>query len=827
MVFPMFLLRRGSWWLAAVLLVTTLLIPAGFGATRQANTSLDFPQEPYGFALEDAFPGIVFAGIVAFASPPGETNRLFVVEKEGAIYVINNLSNPTKTLFLDLTGRVDAGGEGGLLGLAFHPGYASNRLFFTFYTLQTSTAAGTGLHDRLSRFQTSASNPDQAVTDSEVPLITQYDEADNHNAGDLHFGPDGYLYVALGDEGGGGFDANGNSRTITRDFFAGILRIDVDKRPGNLAPNPHPASSPEYSVPADNPFIGATSFSGAAIQPSDVRTEFWAVGMRNPWRFSIDFPTGRLFSGDVGEGSREEINLIIKGGDYGWNFREGTLAAQSGPFPGASLIPPLWEYPHGSGDLEGMSVVGGLVYRGARIPELQGSYIFGDYASGNIWAMQHDGASVNGVRRLAGLVGLAAFGRDPSNGDVLLGQPWWGPVQRLVRNNSGTALPARLSDTGAFQNLATLTPMAGLVGYDINTPFWSDHARKRRWFSVPQLNQTIAFSANGNWSFPTGTVWVKHFDLELTNGVPSSARRLETRFLVKNGSGVYGLTYQWNAAQTDATLVAEGGLDEAIVIRDGATTRTQTWRYPGRSECLACHTGAGGYAAGFNTHQLHRTRDDNGTEVNQILWLSQMGYFTSPVNSTNGLLAYASSTNPAAALDHRVRSYLGANCSHCHQPGGTGHGHWDGRLHTDWAAAGIINGPLISSLGNANSRVIRPGNLDDSMIYSRISALGPRHMPPLATSVLDTHSIAMMADWIVAGLDGAQIIAAALGPDSRMRVTFAGVAGRTYRIEAADGFGPWTAIGSVFVGASGVGEFIDPTAVFPDSLLRVYRCGWP
>ncbi len=826
MLFPKFLLRRVQWRLIVVTL-STVLAHAGFAATRQANTSLDFPQDLYSYALEDAFPGIVFDGIVAFASPPGETNRLFVVEKGGSIHVINNLSNPTKTLFLDLTDRIDAGGEGGLLGLAFHPGYATNRLFFIFYTLQTSTAAGSGLHDRLSRFQTSASNPNLAVLGSEVPLITQYDEADNHNAGDLHFGPDGYLYVSLGDEGGGGYDFNGNSRTITKDFFSGILRIDVDKRPGNLVPNPHPASSSAYLIPADNPFIGATSFIGVAINPSDVRTEFWAVGMRNPWRFSFDSVTGLLFSGDVGEGQREEINLIVKGGDYGWNYREGTLAAQSGPFPGASLIPPLWEYPHGSGVMEGMSVVGGVVYRGSQIPELQGSYIFGDYASGNIWAMQYDGASLNGVRRLAGLVGLAAFGRDPSNGDILLGQPWWGPVQRLVRNSSTGLLPTRLSDTGAFQSLAALTPAAGVVDYDINTPFWSDNARKRRWFSVPKLNQTIGFSANGNWSFPTGTVWVKHFDLELTNGVPSSARRLETRFLVKNGSGVYGLTYKWNAAQTDATLVAEGGLDESIVVRDGATTRTQVWRYPGRSECLACHTGAGGYAAGFNTHQLNRSRDDNGTAVNQILWLSQMGYFTSSVNTTNGLLAYAHSTNLTATLDHRVRSYLGANCSYCHQPGGTGHGNWDGRLHTDWAAAGIINGSLISSLGNANSRVIRPGNLTDSMIYSRISALGARHMPPLGTSVLDTNSIAMVGDWILSGLVGAQITGATLGPDGRMRVTFAGVAGRTYRIEAADGFGPWNSIGSVSVGVGGVGEFLDPTVAFPGSLLRVYRCAWP
>lgn len=811
----------------SLVMAVVLFVGTAFGAVRQANTTLAFPQEPYGYALEDAFPGVVFDGVVAFAAPPGETNRLFVVEKGGSIFVINNLASPSKTLFLDLTAQVDASGEGGLLGLAFHPGYATNRYFFVFYTLQASTAEGSGFHDRLSRFQTSPSNPGQVLAGSEVPFITQYDRADNHNAGDLHFGPDGYLYVSLGDEGGSGYDGYGNSRTITQSFFAGILRIDVDKRPGSLAPVPHAAISSHYTIPPDNPFVGATTFNGAAVNPALVRTEFWAVGMRNPWRFSFDPLNGRLFCGDVGEGEREEVNVVVRGGNYGWNYREGTMLTQINQPAGVAFAPPAWEYGHGSGELEGMSVVGGVVYRGPRIPELQGSYIFGDYVSGNIWSLQYDGVIATDVRWLAGLVGVAAFGRDPSNGDVILGQPWWGPIQRLVRNTSAMGLPARLSDTGAFQNLAALTPAAGVVDYDINVPFWSDNARKRRWFSVPQLNQTIGFSADGNWTFPAGTVWIKHFDLELTNGIPSSARRLETRFLVKNASGVYGLTYKWNAAQTDATLVAEGGMDETIIIREGNTARNQVWRYPGRSECLACHTGAGGFAAGFNTHQLNRPRDDGGVPVNQISWLGQMGYFSAPVGPTTGFLAYAQATNAAAPIDLRVRSYLGANCSYCHRPGGTGHGYWDGRLHTPWAAAGLINGALISDLGNPGSRAIRPGSLGDSMIYNRVASLGARHMPPLGTSVLDTNSIALLSGWITTSLGGARITSSAVGADGHMRLGLEGVAGRTYRIEAAENFGPWSAIGTATAGPAGTAEFVDPSEILPGAQVRIYRCVWP
>lgn len=795
-------------------------------AERVANTTLTFPQEPYSYALQSAFPGVFFDSVIAMTSPPGDTNRLFVVERTGTIYVIDRSASTEKSIFLDLTGRVYASGEGGLLGLAFHPGYETNRQFFVYYTLQTSSSAGYGFHDRLSRFETSPTDPGVALNNSEVPFITQYDRAENHNGGDLHFGPDGYLYVSLGDEGGGS-DIYGNSRRIDRNFFAGILRIDVDKRPGSLVPNAHPAIGGDYNVPPDNPFVGVTSFNGAAVNPAAVRTEFWAVGLRNPWRFSFDPANGRLFCGDVGEDAREEINLVEKGGDYGWNRREGSLPVQGNPPSSAGLMPPIWEYGHGSGEFEGMSVVGGVVYRGAKIPELQGSYIFGDYISGNIWSLVYDGSAVTGIRRIAGLVGVCNFGIDPANGDVLLAQPWFGSIQRLVRNVNTSPLPSRLSDTGAFQNLATLAPAPGVVSYEINTPFWSDHAKKRRWFSVPDPAQTIAFSANDRWTFPAGAVWVKHFDLELTNGMASSARRIETRFLVKNESGVYGLTYKWNASQTDATLVAEDGADELFEIRDGAVARSQVWHYPSRSECLACHAGAGGFAAGFTTHQLNRSRAEGGSQVNQILWLSQMGYFDTPVTSTNGLLAFSPYTDTEATLDQRVRSYLGANCSYCHQPDGTGYGHWDGRFSTSWEDTGLINGPLIRDLGDPRNRVIRPGNVGQSMIYARISELGVRHMPPLGTEVLDTNAIALLQAWINSGLDGAQITSARLGANQQMHLAFDGSPGRSYRIETSDMFGPWTRIGTAEVSGEGKGEFIDPQPVLPGSQVRLYRCAWP
>ena len=163
----------------------------------------------------------------------------------------------------------------------------------------------------------------------------------------------------------------------------------------------------------------------------------------------------------------------------------------------------------------------------------------------------------------------------------------------------------------------TMTPRRGIVPYEINVPFWSDNAKKKRWFSLPDTSLKFGFSREGSWNFPATTVWIKHFDLEMTNGVPQSSRRIETRFLVRNSEGVYGVTYRWGGSTSNATLVPDGGMDENFVIRDGATTRTQVWHYPSRNECLTCHTPVAGHALGFNTAQLNRNYD-YGIVANQI-----------------------------------------------------------------------------------------------------------------------------------------------------------------------------------------------------------------
>jgi uncharacterized repeat protein (TIGR03806 family) len=321
-------------------------------------------------------------------------------------------------------------------------------------------------------------------------------------------------------------------------------------------------------------------------------------------------------------------------------------------------------------------------------------------------------------------------------------------------------LPPTLAETGAFQDLVQLTPNAGIIPYEVNVPLWSDGAHKARWFCLADTNVTINFERESPWAFPPGAVWIKHFELELINGVPDSARRIETRFLVRNAAGFYGVTYRWDESQTNAFLVPSEGLDEDIDIEDQGETHTQTWRYPSREECLKCHTAAAGAVLGFNTWQLNREFDYRGGKANQIAALNEAGYFSSNVTGINTLRALAAATNTGVSLEYRVRSYLAANCAQCHQPGTDCLARWDARITNPTAAAGIINGPLVYPfLALPRGRVIVPNSLENSIMLHRISNLNASHMPPLATTVVNTDAVTLLSAWITNGLSRYQSFA--------------------------------------------------------------------
>ncbi|MGL4400755.1 MAG: PQQ-dependent sugar dehydrogenase, partial [Luteolibacter sp.] len=650
-----------------------------------------------------------------------------------------------------------AGGEEGLLGLAFHPSYNTNRRFFVFYTV----SIGGIRHQRLSEFAASTSNPNRADPDSEKVILQMPDDAGNHNGGDVHFGPDGYLYVSLGDEGNQDDNLN-NSQLINKDFWSGMIRIDVNVNPAdydhpsnpNLRPNPHPAivlesGNPRYKVPADNPWVGATLFNGISVAATSVRSEFYAVGLRNPWRFSFDPATGDLWCGDVGGGAWEEINVITRGGNYGWAFREGNESGPKWnlrPTNWSGAIAPVHAYAHGSGPFQGNSVTGGVIYHGTRIPSLTGKYLFADYSSGNIWSLD-PATSPATVERIAGEGNIAGFGVDPSNGDILIAD-LDGQIRRLTEQSLDTNFPGTLAATGLFSDVATLTPSTGLVEYQVNLPFWSDHAKKRRWFGLPDLVSKIGYQREGSWNTPAGMIWVKHFDLETTRDNPATSKRLETRVFVRNSTGAYGVSYRWNNEGTSATLANAAGEEFDLTIDDDGSISTQRWRIPSRSECMTCHSPQAGHSLSFETRQLNRQGQIGNRTGNFLQLLSDTGYLDGLTESPTSIPRHLAIDDTNYSLEARARAYLDVNCSYCHQPGGTAPTAFDSRVETPLFSAQLVN--AISTAGlHPSDRLLVPGQQDRSIIIHRAAARnGYTRMPPLGSNVIDQQGVQLLMDWI-------------------------------------------------------------------------------
>lgn len=321
------------------------------------------------------------------------TNRIFVLSQYGSIHVFPNDPNVGEmSTFLDMRDRVQFSrreNEEGLLGFAPHPSFADNGEFFLYYT---ETATPESPHKSvIARYRVSADDPNVADPHSEEVLLEIEQPYWNHNGGTLVFGPDGYLYIVLGDGGAGG-DPHGHGQNL-KTLFGSILRIDVDRQDPGLP----------YAIPPDNPFVG---------RGGGVREEIWAYGLRNVWRMSFDRETDVCWAGDVGQDRYEEIDIIVKGGNYGWNLREGRHNFQgrgSGPRP--DLIEPIWEYDHSVGK----SITGGCVYRGKDVPELEGAYLYADYVHGQIWALwyDHDVKQVVANRKILESGGpITSFGED-------------------------------------------------------------------------------------------------------------------------------------------------------------------------------------------------------------------------------------------------------------------------------------------------------------------------------------------------------------------------------------------------------------------------------
>jgi len=663
-----------------------------------------------------------FAGLPNISQPvkvlvePVADPRWFVLRKSGQLVVFDPDNATSVLTYLNLSGIVRTASEGGLLGMAFHPDYPAVPEIFLYYTINGTT---TEMRSVISRFVlddiVSPSAPGAGTAEEVILVVDQF--ASNHNGGDIAFGADRMLYIGFGDGGGGG-DPQNTGQDTTR-LLGSLLRVDVI------------GTGAGYNIPGDNPF-SAFAKCGPGDTNANSCPEIYAWGLRNPWRWSFDPPTGVLWLGDVGQGAWEEIDQVELGGNYGWDCREG---AHDHPTNGCigPVIDPVSEYPHSNGNV---SITGGFVYRGTEIAGLGGRYVFADFASGRIWALQSDGmGGYNNEELLVSSTGPSSFGVD-QDGELYLTDYNNGRIMQLVQSGGAIdPVPDLLSASGCVDPADTTSPYAGLVPYDINAPFWSDGSVKDRQIGIPN-GQTIAINAEDDWEFPAGTVLVKNFRL---NG-----RLVETRHLMRHPDGVWaGYTYEWNAAETEATRV-RGGKVENI---DG-----QDWVFPDEAECLRCHTVAAGVALGPETSQLNRsfTYPSTGRTHNQLETLDAIAMFSSPLQGDPATLpAMPDPMDLSAALDDRARAYLHTNCAQCHQPGGPTPGDIDLRYTTTLANTnGCDVVPDSGDLGLVMPRIIAPGDASRSVLVARTNRRDVFGMPPLGSTIPDADGVVLLTDWV-------------------------------------------------------------------------------
>jgi uncharacterized repeat protein (TIGR03806 family) len=737
------------------------------------------------YQVENAFPNLTFIDPVDMVELPGGKEFL-VLGLQGHLWKIaNNAATTGKRLVLDISKQTVVDTDGGMLGIVLHPEYGKANsvnagyvyIFYRYTPVDGTDGTGPKVNGymRLSRF-TLAPGANTINPNSEYVLMQVFDRNDWHNGGDMFFGPDGFLYLAIGDEGSGN-DAYGVTQQIDKYLFGGVLRIDVDRRGGSIShpirrqpqnagtpPSGWPSSFTQgYYIPNDNPWLDA---GGGKLE------EFYAIGARSPHRMTYDPPTGDIWIGDIGQGAKEEVSIVRKGENLQWPFREGD---QTGPKARpATLIgkekPPIHAYDR----TVGRAVIGGFVYRGSRYPELKDEYLFGDHETQNVWTLKRTGSNSGTVEFLLHVPvhgsgskdGISSFFVDSDDYIYILdlfatGQDG-GVIRKLVREGGVPDPPEKLSDLGAFVNLQTLEPAPGIIPYDVNTPLWTDGAAKNRWIALPNNGshnsaaEQIKFDAEGNWKFPAGTVLIKHFGLPNNARNPDQIVKMETRFLVFTTDGAYGLTYKWNDAGTEAYLIdVDEAVSRNITMWDAnGNTSTQRWDYPTRQQCMQCHGSVAGYALGVKTRQLNKDlRYPSGITANQLETWNHLGMFQQDIGDPGDYPVSAPIGDTKSSEAMRVRSYMDANCSYCHRPNGV-EGAFDGRSAVSLYDQALINTAVVSHASPAGAKIVVPGHASSSELWRRDRSTGPEKMPPLGRQVVDQTYINVLTSWIN-GLDPA------------------------------------------------------------------------
>jgi uncharacterized repeat protein (TIGR03806 family) len=678
---------------------------------RPSNTTCKAPPPPPSSSpaiLSRVYPAINARDATVMVQAPGDGSFWYIGYRSSkrVIRFANRDDVTAPEVVLDLSAF-----PGVLHGIALHPQFATNGRIYV--QLQNGgTVDGTAKYieftwsESLNAFDLGTQRV-VLVVDSPHDLA-QYN---NHPGGTIAFGPDGYLYLGIGD-----YTRPGVFNEVSQDIgnlWGSILRIDVD-------------SGTPYGIPPTNPF----AVGGG-------RPEIYAWGFRHPWKLSFDRKTGEMWVGDVGWVTREEVDVIRLGGNYGWPLREGTVACPDCPindtdhgYDLSSMTEPVHDYGRGVGK----SVTGGYVYRGSAIPDLQGVYVFGDFVEGKVFGLQNTGDGQYARTLITQEpIGLVSFAED-LQGELYALDFNGGGIYKLLANDSPTVseFPARLSETGCVNVDDPEEVIAGMIPFTVQLAFWSDGAAKSRWLALPdgvKISQLLG--SGGDLDLPIGTVLVKHFRL--------FNRLIETRLFMRHEDGQWaGYSYEWDDSESEAYLL-EGAKEKDV--------NGQTWRYPSRAECLQCHTEAAGRSLGLTSRQLNTFLSDGERLYSQLQMFRDLSLFDFSPDKTR---VFAAMDNGDASLGARARSYLDVNCSGCHQPdGNAGRATMDLRIGVPLQEMDICDiEPKVDNLGNLQAKLLRPGDPSSSIIFLRISNHDANRMPPIGSNELDQPAIELMQSWI-------------------------------------------------------------------------------
>ncbi|MEM9585644.1 MAG: PQQ-dependent sugar dehydrogenase [Planctomycetota bacterium] len=570
---------------------------------------------------------------------------------------------------------------------------------------------------------------------SSAATVFKYDSG-GHTGGSMHFGPDGYLYVSVGDaQPPNPPDADETGQDLS-DLEASILRIDVSREVGG----------PVYTIPESNPFVGRPG----------VREEIWAFGFRNPWKMSFSPTDGSLWTGDVGWEMQEMVYRVKRGANYGWSIKEGSQVIKADQQPKIPITPPIVEHSH----IEARSVTGGYVWTSDRIGDLKNAYIYGDWMTGKVWGLRNDRDRVTWHRELADTpLQIICFALD-ADGEVLL-VGYDGTIHRLVPqfNSANTEFPSLLSETGLFRDVQEESTYPGVWEYNLGAHHWADGTWSRQWIALPgttplerhSRDEWTVGQAKGSFDFPSGSVLAKTVYYDPAGEEQGVPRRLETQLLHRWGDAWRAYNYVWKSDQSDAVLQANEPSTVQIQVHDPSSStqrRTQRWTHNSRDQCLLCHIWRAGTVHGFQLNQLTAATPANrsSAEPTELARLIAEGVIADPGQNVTPIV---SPHDNRQNLEARVRTYLHLNCAHCHRRGGGGS-----------AAFTLISGPPLKKLGIIDAevtqggfgikepRVVAAGEPERSVLLYRMVKGGRGHMPQFGTSEVDRRAVRLIHDWI-------------------------------------------------------------------------------